>query len=41
VLELLDNVSRVTVQGEDAFVHDSANRRSVNRQFNASLTPRF
>jgi outer membrane receptor for ferrienterochelin and colicins len=37
----LDNVSRVTVQDEDAFVHDSANRRSVNRQYNASLTLRF
>jgi outer membrane receptor for ferrienterochelin and colicins len=37
----LDNVSRVIVQDEDAFVHDSANRRSVNRQFNASLTLRF
>jgi outer membrane receptor for ferrienterochelin and colicins len=36
-----DNVSRVTVQDEDGFVHDSANRRSVNRQFNASLTLRF
>jgi outer membrane receptor for ferrienterochelin and colicins len=36
-----DNVSRVTVQDEDAFMHDSANRRSVNRQFNASLTLRF
>jgi outer membrane receptor for ferrienterochelin and colicins len=33
-----DNVSRVSVQDEDAFVHDSANRRSVNRRFNASLT---
>ena len=37
----LDNVSRVTVQDDDAFVHDSASRRSVNRQFNASLTLRF
>lgn len=34
----LDNVSRVSVQDEDAFVHDSANRRSANRRFNASLT---
>jgi iron complex outermembrane receptor protein len=37
----LDNVSRVTVQDDDGFVHDSANRRSVNRQINASLTLRF
>ena len=37
----LDNASRVSVQDEDAFVHDSANRRSVNRRFNASLTLRY
>jgi hypothetical protein len=34
-------VSRVSVQDEDAFMLDSANRRSVNRQFSASLTLRF
>ncbi len=37
----LDNVSRTTVQDDDGFVHDSASRRSVNRQFNASLTLKF
>ena len=37
----LDNVSHVTVQDDDGFVHDSENRRSVNRQFKASLTLKF
>ena len=37
----LENVSRVAVQDDDGFVHDSTNRRSVNRQFNASLALKF
>jgi outer membrane receptor for ferrienterochelin and colicins len=37
----LGNVSRVTVQDEHAFVHESANRRSANLRFNASLTLRY
>ena len=36
-----DNASRVTVRDEDGYLHDSANRRSVSRQFNASLTLKF
>jgi iron complex outermembrane receptor protein len=37
----LENVSRVTVQDDDGFVHDSTSRRAVNRQFNASLALKF